>query len=243
MAGKKQHYIPRSLLRGFCRSENDKQEQAFVFKPGRLPYLASISDIAAERFFYSDLDEKGLKTTDDRITGYENHFAPLLRNLRQVGVGQIADPLVSAEVVVHLSVRGAYLREFFSTGVRQLIQAAEVSWRTPDAARLMLSIDESESTTIFTQTIDNEIEKYRANFPQHIPTQFLRRLILHSAREDFDDLFNHIQPVIGDALRQIMPQVPGAMRDGHAKLLETTMAPDSRVSDLAALEWTILRII
>lgn len=239
MSGKKQHYIPKTLLKGFRISANSRQEQAFVFKSGRSPYIASINDIAAQRYFYSDLGESGSTTVDDRITEYENRLAPLLRNLQSTADGQSVDPLVSAEVVAHLSIRGAYLRELFSSGMQQLIRGSASGWGNLDSARMMLSVDELDNTTYLIESIDKEIDKIRHLLPSNLPVPLLRRFLLHFVREDFDDLYKQTLPVISSALKQLFSQVPGVIRNGHASIFNSSMAPDSRVFDLATLSWSV----
>lgn len=241
MSGKKQHYIPKVLLKEFRANQRGKYGQAFVYKSGKVPYLSSIADIAAERYFYSDLGDGTSKTLDDRITDYENTLTSLLRSLQDIANGRLADPLVSAEVVAHLSIRGAYLREMFSSGARQLIQGTSDSWSDPDIVRAILFLDEFEGTPIFVASIDNEIEKIRHTLPSGFPIPLLKRLLLYFARESFDSFHESFFPSIDTALKQLVPQVSGAMRSGHARVFDTSMAPDKRVSDLATLSWHVHR--
>lgn len=121
MSGRKQHYIPQCLLRGFEAKRSGKHVQVIVFRPGRQPYLSSTEGVAAERDFYSGLSADDRKTLDDRITDYEQRLSPLLRRLRSSAPGELVDSFFAAEVVAHLTIRGAFLRDLFGLGLREMI--------------------------------------------------------------------------------------------------------------------------
>lgn len=239
MSGKKQHYIPQALLRGFLADHKGKRGQAWVYKSGKSPYPSSILDIAAERYFYSDLGQGTSKTLDDRITDYENRLGRLLTNLRDAADGQLVDPLISAEVVAHLSFRGAYLREMFSSGVHQLIEGASSSLSDLEIARSILGVDEHDNTSLLANSIDGELNKIKDQLPSGLPIPLIRRILLHSVREDFGNLYGQVLPSIGTAFRQLVSEIPTIIRGGHAKALDSGMAPDKRVSDLANLSWHV----
>jgi hypothetical protein len=111
VAGRKQHFIPQALQRGFGVAKG-KKTQVYVFKKGQEPYYSSTEGVAAQRDFYSEpSDEQSL---DDKITTYEGTvLAPAVAALREAPVGPI-DSHVAAAVVVHLSIRSAFVRGSFS---------------------------------------------------------------------------------------------------------------------------------
>lgn len=241
MSGKKQHYIPKVLLKGFRANQKGAYGQALVFKSTQTPYPASIADIAAQRFFYSEISKDGTQTLDDRITAYENRLTLLLNNLLETQHGHQTEPLVAAEVVAHLSVRGAYLREIFSSGVGQLVQGFSETWSAPEAARVALQIDDPSMSSVFWRTMDTEIEKLKHQLPGPFPTPLLRRLLRQYVREDFDSLHGQISPSINAALENLVSLAPASIRDSHASALGSTLVPDERVAGLATLCWKVFR--
>ena len=50
MAGRKQHFIPQALQRGFGVAKG-KKTQVYVFKKGQEPYHSSTEGVAAQRDF------------------------------------------------------------------------------------------------------------------------------------------------------------------------------------------------
>src|SRR4051794_13389148 len=75
MAGVKQHYIPKLLLRGF-KIPDQPAERVFLFRRGVPVRPVSIADICHGKYFYSDAHESSL---DDGITVEERDvFGPAM---------------------------------------------------------------------------------------------------------------------------------------------------------------------
>lgn len=241
MSGKKQHYIPKVLLKGFRANQKGAYGQAFVLKSIQPPYLASIADIAAQRFFYSDISTEGEETLDDRITVYENRLALLLKSLLDTQHGHMAEPLIAAEVVAHLSARGAYLRDIFSSGVGQLVEGFSATWKVPETARAALQIDDRNMSSMFWSCLSAEVEKLKPHLPASFPTPLLQRLLRQYVREDFANLHGEISPSINGALTNLLSLVPESIRNSHTNALDSTLVPDERVAGLATLCWRVYR--
>ncbi|SDL50241.1 Protein of unknown function [Maridesulfovibrio ferrireducens] len=87
MAGKKQHFIPQALLRGF--SENGKQ--VYQYRKGLAqPIKNNITDVATKRFFYGEEDCE----VDLKITEFENLSREVLKELRSGRVSVVSDGLL-----------------------------------------------------------------------------------------------------------------------------------------------------
>lgn len=239
MAGKKQHYIPQALLRGFLINEKGNDRQTRVYKKGQAPYPSSVGDIAATRYFYSDPSSGPSKSLDDRITDYENRLGPLLKELRTADDGHLVDPIVAAEVVAHLSIRGAYLREIFSFGVHKLIDGASTRLKDEELARSMFGVDEHAEESQLTSAIDEQLSAVKDHLPDGLPVPLLRRMLLHFVREEFGNIYGKTLPSIQEALENLVSGIPSAIRDGHGNALSSGLVPDKRVADLATLSWRV----
>jgi len=239
MAGRKQHYIPQALLRGFLINEKGNDRQARVYKKGQAPYPSAIGDIAAARYFYSDLPSTPSKTLDDRITDYEDRLGRLLRTLRSADNEQSVDSALAAEVVAHLSIRGAYLREIFSFGIHTLVDRTATSLENEESARSMLGVDKQEEGSRFTEAVDEQLNTLKNVLPDGLPVPLLRRILLHLVREDFGNLYGQTLPSIRQALGKVVSQIPSAIREGHGNALSAELVPDKRVINLATLSWRV----
>lgn len=103
MSGKKQHYIPQSILKGFRISQNGKIARVWVFKKDEEPRTASTRDVAAQRYFYSELSKGDSFTLDDAITEYENAFSDKVRLLRDTAIESPCDAELASEINVSLT--------------------------------------------------------------------------------------------------------------------------------------------
>jgi len=134
MSGKKQHFIPQSLLRGFA-TETRKGHRLWVHHRKRGVFEANVQDVAASRFFYSALRTEGApETLDDRITAYESRLAEHLRMLRASPEGTVADDDVAREVVAHLAFRTEATRDLVSEAM--LTTQRLKAWMTTPAVML-----------------------------------------------------------------------------------------------------------
>ena len=57
MAGKRQHYVPRLLQRGFLHDPSEKAERTWLHRRGVDAELVGIRDIGTEDWFYSWRDQ------------------------------------------------------------------------------------------------------------------------------------------------------------------------------------------
>ena len=142
MSGKKQHHIPRSLQRGFLFDV--KAERTYVYRRNGGNFPACISDVLAQRYFYSRLSSDGSKTLDDMITEYENRLGRLLIKVRSIPIDGKADADVAAEIIAHLTPRSARVRCIFGSGVEQLITTAAEAFADEDTIVALLGLAEPE---------------------------------------------------------------------------------------------------
>ncbi|MEL7228046.1 MAG: DUF4238 domain-containing protein [Cyanobacteria bacterium J06576_12] len=100
MAGRKHHFIPQFLQRGFATSRGNEWH-AFAHFRDRAVGL-NIRNFGAQRDFYGD---PGDTEIDDAITSYEGKAASLINELRvQKSNVEISDDGI-ADLVSHLEMR------------------------------------------------------------------------------------------------------------------------------------------
>ncbi len=92
MAGKRQHYIPRFLQRGFLSEGEEQAERTWLHRRGVSARLVGIRDVGVAEYFYSKLSRDGALTLDDLLTMFEHKFEQELKRLRQIPEGPVDDP-------------------------------------------------------------------------------------------------------------------------------------------------------
>ena len=241
MAGKKQHHIPQSLQRGFLFDV--KAEKTYVYRKDGSSFPASISGVAAQRYFYSRLSRDGSKTLDDLITDYESRLGGLLISLRAVSIDGVVDADVAAEAIAHLTPRSANMRRIFRSGMEQLVVAAAEALSDEDTIERMLGLAEPEPNQIWNEHIARLLDKN----PQFktpleslpIPKSLLDRVIFMAAKEHFVRSFDAKTWGITDLLTSLFDRLGDMARDGHNKALGQGLIAEPRKTSLEALEWHI----
>lgn len=237
MAGRKQHYIPQCFLRGFEASRSGKNTQVFVFRHGREPYLSGISDVAAQRDFYSGLPGEGQKTLDDVITEYENRLGNLLRDLRSIELGQPIPSWLAAEVVSHLTIRTMSVRDLFGLGAEELISGASSFLGDSEVVRQYLKIDSTEPDPLIVEEIDKAIDRALPGLAS-AACSALKRVLMFRLRESFSEEYGKHLGTLMDGIEPLVQSLPKIVRDGHTKALSNAVVPEVRVRALADFYWT-----
>lgn len=243
MSGRKQHYIPQALLRGFKATQSGKHTQVYVCRADRSPYLSSTEGVAAQRNFYSELSPNGQRTLDDRITDYEQRLTSLLTQLRAAPSGSEVDSSVAAELVSHLAMRSAFLRQTFELGLQDTIASAGAFFMDTASARSRLGIDQHGLAPELSEAVDNAIQELGPRIHFELPKPLLRHILCTWMREGFDAIHaEHIAPQLATALDQIANALPSMIRSGHVKALENSFVQEPRAKLLADLNWMVLAV-
>lgn len=238
MSGRKQHHIPQSVLRAFKTPSSGKTKKVWVFSKNK-KFKSPTADVAAERHFYSERTDGNAQTLDDLITQYENLFSEQLSSLRDIPIGTVADPLIAAEVVAHLTIRNAHLRTSFVSGMRLLADGATDLFCNESNLRAMFGTDEKQ----FPPSIATNLDELLAHDPRFasigLPRDVVHKVAFMSMKENFRSFVANSLPYIRLALERFAFDAPEHMRTGHNRALSTGLAPDGRTAALGSLHWTI----
>lgn len=236
MAGRKQHFIPQALQRGFGVAKG-KKTQVYVFKKGQKPYHSSTEGVAAQRDFYSEPSDN--QSLDDKITIYESTIlAPAVAALRETPTGPI-DSHVAAAVVVHLSIRSAFVRGSFSAFVTEILDYFVDAMRSDQTARALLEVDSLKAESTLIKLIEEEILAQFGAIPES-GRNALAKLAHFRAREKFPKVFPDLAAMVLQQFGILLDKIPEIIVSGHSKALERDLVPALRVERLKAMNWQII---
>lgn len=240
MAGRKQHYIPQSLLRGFEASRSGKKSQVVVYGLGATPFVTSTEGIAAQKDFYSTPSTDDVDTLDDLITNFETErFNPILIALRSVRNGMV-DAQQAATAVVHLTIRSAHLRGAFVKFSHELFDHFGVVLQNSEATREFAGIDSAQPDSLLGQEIALTLESPQfAGLPAKDRT-VLEKLIRFRVREKFDESIQGTAPMLQKHIHSMEQAFPAAIEKGHLNALERSLVSESRVATLMKLRWEVI---
>ncbi len=110
MSGKRQHYIPRFLQKGFISHESGKESYTWVFSKNKEPYNTNIKNFGLERNFYTSDD--GI-SADEIITKKEIEFSAIIQKLRQEDLSVLNNSKLPF-LLAHLLIRTRLIRDAFA---------------------------------------------------------------------------------------------------------------------------------
>ncbi len=241
MAGRKQHFIPRHFLKSFVIT--DGSDKLWMYRRGlKKPVPVSRDDAAATRDFYSKPSLDGSPTLDDLITDYETHLQFLVDKLRGADFSTQVSSSDASEVVAHLTMRAAYLRELIGVGASEMASAIDTLINNPtellDGIRLLKHRVPSEFAAMATE----EFEKRGFHLLTNISTKAIVRLLYFGIREDFDLLHANAIEQFADWVTVFEQSFTGMGQSAHTKILQDQLVPMERKRQLEALTWQVVKI-
>jgi hypothetical protein len=242
VAGRNQHNIPQALLRGFrTPGGSRKRSKTWLYEKDLAPHLELIKDeVAVEPDFYSGPSPDGSRTLDDEITDYETAFGLRLHELKNAPIDKAVDAGDAAEIIAHLTIRNAHLRRTFTGGVKTLLDRAVDVFCNEVTLRPILGFDRETPTDRFKALIDEHLRQNPAVAATGLPAHVLYQVAHMMFKERFRAFFAEQAPFMTLLLGTLTAQAPAFIRDGHNKVLSSTLAPDARIEPLTKLDWRVL---
>lgn len=237
MSGKKQHYIPQVLLRGFSLADT-KFPPIAVYSRERGFYKTNTRDTAAENEFYSPVLPEG-GTLDDEITTYEDELKGQLAKIKEAPDG-LVDSELAALVIVHLTLRNDHTRRFFGGAGEGVLSAVRDLFRKTENARAMMGFDRPFKDSMAKQEIRAEIKK-RYPFLTPIHALEMEEKMIREAQQRFDEFYEKQKIEIEALTERMLESVPEMAEGAHKKALRGNLTPpELRVQVLKKLNWKLV---
>ena len=217
MAGKRQHYVPRLLQRGFLHDPADEAERTWLHRANAPARLVGIRDVGVEDWFYSRKAQAGEQTLDDLITEFERDLGKDVRQLREAAPGTAIEPAQAARTVVHLVMRTAHLRRTISNGVQSATDEIEALFTSPEQLGSMLGSSRPGLASAVTDGIRKSAEDL---VPAGYPATLSERLLTFFVRERGEELAAQAVAPLEPLLPTLFAGLRDKVRDMHNALLK-----------------------
>lgn len=228
MSGRKQHYIPAFFIQGFASQGVGKAKQVCVMPKSNNNYIASTSDICAERDFYSIPDQSGT-TLDDEISTFESDFAPKLVELRKAKACDLLDANVCSQLVTHLIVRNKFFTLAASAAFKQCMSKfAEQLMNSPNSSnKLFAKLNVSRRKIIAEQAKKTTLNRKS------------RRHLKAKAKAEWETLFQDIIPEFVKEISEQFINLNELAKSAQRKTLKQSMHPAGWTEKLKELNWKL----
>lgn len=243
MAGKRHHFIPQFLQRGFASP--GETHNAWVFHKERPPFNTTIKNIGLEGQFYA---LEGNTSVDDKITNIEGALAAFVAKLRRAEDGTIVDSERAAELITHTLLRTRHVRQNFQRTNEELLVRTYSALADPETlikvmehhiqqddnlSRLLREMLALQLTnTVPAEHIEQAIETLLPHFLERaraeIPAEIRR-----TAKQQAKSL------KMEGRLALESPLLKESIKNAHLKALGHTSKPNARQLELSELNFRI----
>ena len=208
-------------------------KQHGIFPAG--PYGA-----AAARFFYSQPAGDGARTLDDEITDYESRFAEIVADLRDPCRAGVLPNEEVAEVVAHLTVRNAQIRESAAYAFEKLFEGAAAQFGDVEQDKAALGLDDAKPSQMWREILEAQYQENKVLFQARgIPQQHFVNFFFQVIKQNFDSRHPEMMEGLQFAFGKIASQLPEIAKTNHNRALSKTLAPEERVEVLKTLSWRL----
>ena len=237
MAGKRQHYLPRLLQRGFLAETSDEAERTWLHRRDTTARLVGISDIGVSPWFYSRKSTDGSPTLDDAITEYERDLGRQVRKLREAPPRAPIDASLAAETVIHLTMRTQHLRSVIGSGVTSIVGEVEALCTDPARLGSMIGL----TGPAMADAVNEGIRRNAAELvPAGIPASFSERLFAAAIREYGDQLIENVARTFVPILPRLFGDLAEHIRDAHNRIVAEPLFDQGWVKTLSKFKWRIV---
>lgn len=236
MAGKRQHYVPRLLQRGFLHDDREEAERTWLHRKGVAAELVGIKDVGVSDYFYSRLGVDGEKTLDDIITQIEGDLGVVIAGYRDSPDGAVVDASIAARTVVHLVTRTAHIRSVITQGFRLFFEEIEALFTDSERFAAVIGLDAPSPRESLLSVIR---ESARDLVPLGMPAAFSERLLAFLIREKGRGLLALAAAPIQEALGSFAADLKKKVRDAHAGMLAVDLAEHAWIETLSKFRWQV----
>lgn len=235
MAGKRQHYVPQFLQRGFLADHSDDAERTWLHRRGTTAKLVGIRDVGVGEHFYSRPSNDGLPTLDDQITEAEGQIFASLKSIKDDVSGTGIDSSVAAHLVAHLTLRTAHVRSSVTQGAMLVLDHVVDYVGNSDRMREELGIDVVHPEKVGSSFIGRALSSVPIEMLP-LPPELAKRVIAFFAREKFDEMYEQTKPQLVQATSIFGRGISKSIQDAHGKVLSDSDL-SGREKALATLSW------
>lgn len=239
MAGRKQHFIPRHFLKEFVIP--DGSDKHWMYRRGASnPVPVSRSDAAATRDFYSKPTTTDAPTLDDLITEYEEKLKSHVADARAVPVGETLPAHKISEIVAHLTIRAAYLREFIEAGASELISSIDTLIHRPTEILESLELPKHRVPSKFEAMAIEQFEQHLLSSLTDVTPRAIVRLLYQAIREDYDHLQKAASKEFAAFLERFQGEFQTMPQSVHVQVLGKELVPTPRKAMLEEFQWRVV---
>jgi hypothetical protein len=237
MAGKRQHYLPQFLQRGFA--SDGARRKTWLYRKGAAAREVGIRDVGVEENFYSNESDTSV---DAAITLIEKEeFVATIENARAgtVAATELANTIPS--LVAHLEVRSRHLRTTFAELSMYMCNDLLRYLEEPAIAAALVRHHMRRNPQELRAMAAKELRSKRV--PLHNAPQLAKQMTnLVMAMPDEELIPAFWKPLMPRIRAELEQRLSPSIKQAHINALAKSVAPEIRVEHYRCLRFEVIDI-
>jgi len=233
MDSKRQHTLPRFLLRGFSSRQSKPEFYTWVYRNNVEAFETNITNVGVTKDFYTEDKDY---TVDKSITIIENQFAQELEKFRNYKSTQTIVSNIISSFVSHLEIRSRHLRYSFLEVSEDLIDIFFERFRDPDIRNEFFLKMIEDDPSILKRGVDQNLRGRNVSQRQ-------REFYYKEAQRNIDKMLPLMSPLINSYMKLLKSKIkkglPDSLKDGHIRALKINVIPEIRKEYYDQLKWFV----
>lgn len=232
MSGRRHHYIPQFLQRGFASHFTSKDFYTWVYRKDDInPFNSNIKNIGMEGDFYSEDKDTSL---DKAITESESEFGLFIDELRKADYSSKVNQAISAKLIAHLEARTKNIRiNFRNAGTHVVNEMAKYLQDSANCEQFVRKQVLVEAKGM----IDKELLK--RNVPRHYLPK-ARAALAPLIEQQIPEMTLNMSLMMKHLLENLPTLFNNSAKSGHVKALTKSHTPPIKVSIYEKLNFQII---
>ena len=236
MSGKRHHYIPRFLQKGFSNRSYKKNFYSYVYKIDHEVFESNINNIGVESYFYG---HPSVSSVDDNITKEEASIAKTLDGLRTQNINEKINNKDVCYFLASFSSRTKHSRniiyETYSNILSEILSFASSPGILDKVLLKHIQRNKQEVRDMIYRAIEErelvgmkaETKNLVANFVFNNAPAFIES----KSEDNYQQFLSLLSPIDGT--------LEGLTYDTHLNLLSDTLDPHNVEIKLSNMEWRL----
>ncbi|QQS03222.1 MAG: DUF4238 domain-containing protein [Fibrobacterota bacterium] len=233
MSGRKHHYIPRFLQKGFASRISGKQAYAWVFKRIGDPFESNTEGIGAERDFYT---RDGNSEADEIITRQEIEFNDTLNRLKGGDLSNV-DVQKICELIIHFQTRTKWIREIFEKDSHSLFARVVEHFKTDEYIERFIDVMITNGSGPINRELGKISSVYRS---LGLSKNAARKLMIDYQRKSRAELATAMKIWIENMWLRTPRIFAEAVKNAHINAQKAEISDSERLKAYSQLDFRIL---
>lgn len=231
-AKKRNHYIPKFLLKRFAAEEPSSSPRVWQYRSGSHPKLVGVAHAGVSSYFYGEPDNG----VEDDLSRVESTQSPVLDSILKGDDPQAFEPVL-AEFAWYMSYRTANIRSSFGASVEHGINGLVESASSDDAREAMgrhldAELDRLVERLLTDSALPPETAVvFRSLYPNLRPT-ILEQIRSEIANTDMSAYFANFFQMMSE-----QAPVTNALQTGHVNAMSRALTGEHELTRFSGAMW------